>query len=66
MTEPEVIGRYVLHVREIDADDPKEYGGKAVGLARKFGATDGHKYVNGVLDRLARELRSLEVSAQAR
>jgi N utilization substance protein B len=39
---------------------------EAVGLARKFGATDGHKYVNGVLDRLARELRSLEVSAQER
>jgi N utilization substance protein B len=27
---------------------------EAVGLARRFGATDGHKFVNGVLDRAAR------------
>jgi transcription antitermination protein NusB len=30
---------------------------EAVALTRKFGATDGHKFVNAVLDRLARELR---------
>ena len=30
---------------------------EGVGLARRFGATDGHKYVNAVLDRAARELR---------
>jgi len=34
---------------------------EAVSLARKFGATDGHKYINGVLDKLARELRKAEV-----
>ncbi len=33
---------------------------EAVSLARKFGATDGHKYINGVLDKLARELRKAE------
>src|SRR5204863_9027752 len=33
---------------------------EAVGLARRFGATDGHKFVNAVLDRAARELRSEE------
>lgn len=38
---------------------------EAVALARKFGATDGHKYINGVLDRLSRDLRSVEVSAQS-
>ena len=27
---------------------------EAVRLARRFGATDGHKFVNGVLDRAAR------------
>ena len=27
---------------------------EAVNLARRFGATDGHKFVNGVLDRAAR------------
>lgn len=31
-----------------------------VGLARRFGATDGHKFVNAVLDRAARELRPHE------
>ena len=30
---------------------------EAVGLARRFGATDGHKFVNAVLDRAARALR---------
>jgi len=33
---------------------------EAVGLARRFGATDGHKFVNGVLDRAARLWRSQE------
>ena len=33
---------------------------EAVSLARRFGATDGHKYVNAVLDRAARELRPAE------
>jgi N utilization substance protein B len=30
---------------------------EAVSLARRFGATDGHKFVNAVLDRGARALR---------
>ena len=30
---------------------------EAVSLAKKFGATDGHKYINGVLDNAAKELR---------
>jgi N utilization substance protein B len=33
---------------------------EAVGLARRFGATDGHKFVNGVLDRAARLWRDQE------
>jgi N utilization substance protein B len=33
---------------------------EAVGLAKRFGATDSHKYVNAVLDAAARELRPLE------
>jgi N utilization substance protein B len=33
---------------------------EAVQLAKQFGATDGHKFVNAVLDRAARELRPLE------
>ena len=30
---------------------------EAVRLAKRFGATDGHKYINGVLDRAARQWR---------
>ena len=33
---------------------------EAVELAKRFGATDGHKFVNAVLDRAARELRPHE------
>jgi len=35
---------------------------EAVELAKVFGATDGHKYINGVLDRASKELRALERS----
>ena len=35
-----------------------------VALAKKFGATDSHKYVNGVLDKVARELRQTEIKAE--
>jgi N utilization substance protein B len=34
-----------------------------VALAKKFGATDSHKYVNGVLDKAARQLRKVEIDA---
>ncbi len=36
---------------------------EAVALAKKFGATDGHKYINGVLDKAAGQLRRIEVDA---
>ena len=36
---------------------------EAVELAKSFGGTDGHKYVNGVLDKTAAELRPDEVAA---
>jgi N utilization substance protein B len=36
---------------------------EAVELAKSFGGTDGHKYVNGVLDKAATDLRPLEVEA---
>ena len=37
---------------------------EAVELAKVFGGTDGHKFVNGVLDRTAKDLRPAEVAAQ--
>ncbi len=33
---------------------------EAVELAKRFGATDGHRYINGVLDRLAHSVRAAE------
>lgn len=36
---------------------------EAVELTKSFGGIDGHKYVNGVLDKLAPRLRADEVSA---
>jgi N utilization substance protein B len=36
---------------------------ECVELAKTFGGTDGYKYVNGVLDKLAGQLRSAEVAA---
>ena len=36
---------------------------EAVELAKSFGGTDGHKYVNGVLDKVAAEARRIEVDA---
>lgn len=37
---------------------------EAVELAKTFGAEKGHRYVNGVLDKAARQLRPLETSAR--
>ncbi|HZP86451.1 MAG TPA: transcription antitermination factor NusB [Burkholderiales bacterium] len=34
---------------------------EAVELAKVYGGTDGHRYVNGVLDKLAAQVRPLEV-----
>ncbi|GHB25221.1 transcription antitermination factor NusB [Salinicola rhizosphaerae] len=39
---------------------------EGVELAKIFGATDGHKYVNGILDKLASRLRGAEVAARRR
>lgn len=36
---------------------------EGVELTKMFGADEAHRYVNGVLDRLARELRAVEVNA---
>lgn len=38
---------------------------EAVELTKSFGGTDGYKYVNGVLDKLAAQLRSVEVAADS-
>jgi N utilization substance protein B len=37
---------------------------ESIELAKAYGGTDGHKYVNGVLDKLAARLRRPEVEAR--
>lgn len=55
-----MVGMYELRSR---ADVPyRVVINEAVDLAKRFGATDAHKYVNAVLDRAARELRAAERS----
>lgn len=39
---------------------------EGVELAKRFGATEGHKFVNAVLDRAARRLRAAEQAATGR
>ena len=38
---------------------------EAVELAKTYGGTHGHKYVNGVLDKLAAKLRTAEINVRA-
>lgn len=49
MTHPEIPYRVVIN--------------EAVELTKSFGGIDGHKFVNGVLDKLAPKLRAVEVEA---
>ncbi|MBW3567581.1 MAG: hypothetical protein KY410_06430 [Proteobacteria bacterium] len=37
---------------------------EGVELAKRFGAEDGHRYVNAILDRTAAELRKVEVASR--
>ena len=39
---------------------------EAVEIARSFGGTDGHRYVNGVLDKFAAFVRATEIDALRR
>ena len=39
---------------------------EGVNLARRFGAVDGHKYINACLDAAAQSLREVEVRAEHR
>jgi len=37
---------------------------ECIDLAKEFGGTDGHKYVNAVLNQLAQQLREVEVQSE--
>ncbi len=38
---------------------------EAIELAKRFGAEQGHRYINGILDKAARKVRAEEFQAQA-
>ena len=53
-----------VHELETRLDIPyKVIINEGVNLARRFGSTDGHKYINACLDVAARSLREVEVQA---
>lgn len=37
---------------------------EALELAKKFGSVEGYKFVNGILDRVARKLRQTEINSE--
>ncbi len=56
------IGTYELQARQ---DIPyRVVINESVELAKSFGSEQGHKYINGILDKLAKKLRAIEVQAQ--
>lgn len=59
-----LIGSYELqHALDIPA---KVVINESVELAKAFGGPDGHKFVNGVIDKVATELRPSEMKPRAR
>lgn len=45
---------------------PKVILNEALELAKEFGGAEGHKFVNGVCDKIAREIRHLEINKTGR
>lgn len=56
------IGVYEL-VYEPDMP-PRAIINEAVELAKMFGATESHKYINGIMDRAARQLRAAQFESK--
>lgn len=68
LTELDAITRALLRVAVYEfkyrLDVPyKVVINEAVSLAKKFGAEDSHKFINGVLDKIAATERKIEVNA---
>lgn len=67
LTEIDPVERAVLRLGAFELSQSLEVPwrvvvNEAVELARAFGAEQGHRYVNAVLDRLARQVRAAEMS----
>ena len=57
------LGAYELTVR---LDIPYRVAiNESVELAKRYGADQSHKFINGILDKLAAEVRAIEIAAKA-
>ncbi|MGI9236514.1 MAG: transcription antitermination factor NusB [Woeseiaceae bacterium] len=64
--DPVELGILLIGVHELQNRNDIPYKvviNESVNLARRFGALDGHKYVNACLDVAAKTLRKIEVQA---
>ena len=58
-------GRWIGHLAKHHLEIPyRVVINEAVELAKQFGGSDGYRYVNGVLDKVAAEVRAVEVGAK--
>ena len=48
--------------QKVPSSNPLSGDPEAIELGKSFGGTDGHKFVNGVLEKLAVELRAEEIA----
>ncbi len=63
--DPVELGILLIGYHELESRADVPYRvviNEAVNLAKRFGAVDGHKYINAVLDRAVRSLRPAEDS----
>jgi N utilization substance protein B len=65
--DPVELGILLIGVHELQSRIDVPYRvviDESVNLAKRFGATDGHKYINACLDAAAQSLREIEVKAE--
>ena len=65
--DPVELGILLIGVHELQSRIDVPYRvviDEGVNLAKRFGATDGHKYINACLDAAAQSLREVEVKAK--
>ena len=65
--DPVELGILLIGVHELQSRIDVPYRvviDEGVNLAKRFGATDGHKYINACLDTAAQSLREVEVRAE--
>jgi transcription antitermination protein NusB len=66
--ELDAIERAILHIGCYELEHHLEIPwrvvvNESIELAKMFGAEESHKYINGVLDKIAKELRSTEINS---